>query len=68
MNKPTDSALYKNGMTDGVKAVIRYLKREIDTQDVRTAGEPHLKAHLNAIEKVVLQTVINALEEGIYLA
>jgi len=68
MEKPTNSELYKTGKKDGVKEVIRYLKREIDTQNARTAGVPHLKAHLNAVEKVVLQTVINALEEGINLS
>ncbi len=46
-----------------IKEVIAYLENEIATQDERTAGEPELKAHLNAVEEVVLRTVINALEE-----
>ncbi len=52
------------GVTLGVKSVIDYLKNEIATQDSRTAGKPELKAHLNAVERCVLETVINALEEN----
>lgn len=46
-----------------IQDVIDYLKNEIATQDKRTAGEPKLKAHLNAVERVNFQTLINALEE-----
>ncbi len=52
------------GMTKGVQSVIDYLENEIATQDSRTAGKPELKAHLNAVEKCVLQTIINAIEES----
>lgn len=53
----------KQGRSEGIQAVVAYLRNEIVTQGKRTAGEPKLKAHLDAVEKVVLQTVINALEE-----
>ena len=53
----------KTGFGKGVQAVIDYLKDEIETQGKRTTGMPELKAHLDAVEKVVLQTVVNALEE-----
>ena len=51
------------GFASGVRAVIDYLKNEIKTVGERSVGEPKLKAHLNAVEKVLLQTVVNALEE-----
>lgn len=47
----------------GIRKVAEYLKDEIATQETRSAGIPKLKAHLNAVEKTILQTVINALEE-----
>ena len=54
------------GYKAGIQSVIDYLKNEIATQNKRSAGKPELKAHLNAVERCVLQTVINALEEAIW--
>lgn len=53
----------KQGFRDGVQSVIDYLKKEVATTEERSAGEPKLKAHFNAMEKGVLGTVISALEE-----
>ena len=53
----------KTGFRKGVQAVIDYLKNEIETQGKHTVGKPEVKAHLDAVEKVVLETVVNALEE-----
>lgn len=52
----------------GVRKVAEYLKDEIATQETRSAGIPKLKAHLNAVEKTILQTVINTLEEWLAAA
>ncbi len=57
------SGKIEDAKREGVQSVIDYLKNEIATQDKRTAGAPKLKAHINLIERVVLLTVINALEE-----
>ena len=56
---------FEAGRRAGIREVVAYLKNEIATQDKRTAGKPELKAHLNAVERCALQTIINALEEGI---
>ena len=45
------------------KKIIAYLENEITTQDKRTAGEPGIKAHLNAVETCVIKTIIAALKE-----
>lgn len=53
----------ESGRKEGIQAVVDYLKEEIATQETRTAGSPKLKAHLNAVERCILQTLINTLEE-----
>ena len=65
VRRETAERIKREESETGIKSVITYLKNEIVTQDKRTAGKPKLKAHLNAVERCVLQTVINALEEGV---
>lgn len=48
-----------------IQAFIDYLKHEIATQDERTAGAPHLKAHLDAVEVVIFKVLIGVLEESL---
>ena len=50
----------REGFSQAIQAVIDYLQGEIDTIEERSAGKPELKAHFNAMEKVILKTVINA--------
>ncbi len=53
----------EQGREEGIQAVIDYLKNEVATVEERSAGGPKLKAHFNAMEKGILGTVVNALEE-----
>lgn len=49
----------KEARRETIQAVIDWLQGDIDNADKRTAGLPSLKA----VEKVVLQTIVNALKE-----
>lgn len=46
-----------------IQDVIDFLRGEVATTEERSAGEARLKAHFNAMEKVILGTVVFALKE-----